>query len=243
MNTALLLSGGRGLRLGSEVPKQYIEVSRKMILTYSLETLTKSAQIDQICIVAEEEWRDAILSDAQKHGLDMGRMIGFADPGANRQESILHGLQSIYKWLDREDTMRHSVLIHDAARPNLSQKQIEECFRALGRHDGVMPALPMKDTVYFCSDGCHISQLLDRSKIFAGQAPELFDLQKYYEANLSLLPDRILSINGSTEPAVLAGMDMVVIEGDERNFKITTSSDLERFRKMMDTVIKKSSGK
>lgn len=78
-----------------------------------------------------------------------------------------------------------------------------------------------------------ISSLLERSRVFAGQAPELFVLGKYYEANRQLLPDSIYKINGSTEPAVMAGMDIAMILGDERNFKITTAADLERFQEIV----------
>lgn len=74
---------------------------------------------------------------------------------------------------------------------------------------------------------------MDRSTIYAGQAPEVFVLGRYYEANRRLLPDDILKINGSTEPAILAGMDIAMIPGDEGNFKITTKADLERFCKMI----------
>ena len=59
---------------------------------------------------------------------------------------------------------------------------------------------------------------------------ELFVLGKYYEANEQLLPQKILQVNGSTEPAVLAGMDIAMIPGDEGNYKITTKADLKRFR-------------
>lgn len=82
-------------------------------------------------------------------------------------------------------------------------------------------------------DGKCISSLLDRSKLFAGQAPEAFKLGKYYDANSALLPEKILLINGSTEPAVLAGMDIVMIPGDENNFKITTRPDFERFEEIL----------
>ena len=79
-------------------------------------------------------------------------------------------------------------------------------------------------------EGKKIDALLNRSQIFAGQAPEVFRLGRYYEANQVLLPEKILTINGSTEPAILAGMDVVMIPGDEGNFKITTKADLERFQ-------------
>ena len=89
--------------------------------------------------------------------------------------------------------------------------------------------LPVKDTMYM-GDGKRICSLLDRERIYAGQAPEVFLLGKYYEANRALLPNRILSVNGSSEPAVAAGMDISLSEGDEENFKVTTQKDMELFR-------------
>ena len=68
MNIALLLCGGVGSRLQSDIPKQYIEVSGKMIVSYALEALAKTALIDAIHIVAEFEWRERIIADAKKHG-------------------------------------------------------------------------------------------------------------------------------------------------------------------------------
>lgn len=126
------------------------------------------------------------------------------------------------------------MIIHDGARPVVTARLIAECIEACKGHEGAMPALPMKDTVYASRDGRKISALLDRGSIYAGQAPEVFKLGAYYEANRKLLPERILKINGSAEPAVLAGMDIAMIPGDENNFKITTRADLERFRRLVE---------
>lgn len=115
----------------------------------------------------------------------------------------------------------------------MTAAQISDCLKAAKGHDGALPVLPMKDTVYLSENGKMVSSLLDRGKIYAGQAPEAFVFGKYYEANRALLPDKILEINGSTEPAVMAGMDIAMIPGDERNFKITTAADLERFREIV----------
>ncbi len=126
------------------------------------------------------------------------------------------------------------MLIHDAARPLLTGRQISECLQGVVGHDGLMPVLPMKDTVYESRDGGHsVAGLLDRSAIYAGQAPEVFQIGMYYQAIQRLLPDQIRGINGSTEPAILAGMDIAMIPGDEGNFKITTQADLERFEKII----------
>ena len=233
MNIALILSGGTGRRMGMDTPKQYIEVSGRPIISYCIETLSGHRGIDAIQIVAEEEWQELILGSMKqlaeaKESKISGKFKGFSKPGANRQLSILSGLEDNRGYADDSSY----VLIHDAARPMLSSQQISDCLDAVTGHDGVIPVLPMKDTVYSSRDGRTITSLLSRSQIFAGQAPELFIIGKYYEANRVLLSDSILRINGSTEPAVMAGMDIAMIPGDEGNFKITTRADLERFREI-----------
>lgn len=227
MNIALVLSGGTGVRLGTDIPKQYLEVGGKPILSYCMETLLAHEEIDAVQIVADSVWQEDISQwTTQLSGREKFR--GFSLPGANRQLSILHGLEDIRKYAADMDY----VLIHDAARPLLSEEMITECLRAGEEHEGAIPVLPMKDTVYCSENGKTITSLLDRGAVFAGQAPEVFLLGKYYVANRRLLPDAILRINGSTEPAVMAGMDIAMIPGDEGNFKITTPGDLERFREI-----------
>lgn len=230
MTTALILSGGTGTRVGGDIPKQYRNVDDKPILIYCLEQLYKNEQIDAIQIVAAPEWQKQISIWLAKYDVNR-KFKGFSEPGENRQLSIFHGLESIQEYAAKEDL----VLIHDAARPLLTQKMITECIMAAESHDGVLPVLPMKDTVYYSKDGQVVASLLERSCIFAGQAPEVFVLGKYMEANKRLLPDNILKINGSTEPAIMAGLDIVMIPGDEGNFKITTKADLERFNQIIES--------
>lgn len=226
MNIALLLSGGTGVRLGANVPKQYIEVNGRPVFSWCLEMLEKHEAIDGIQIVADASWRGTMEAWGKKSGQ---KIRGFSEPGENRQMSIVHGLLDIQHYAG-DDAY---IFIHDAARPCLSAQQVTDCLKAAVGHDGAMPVLPMKDTVYSSFDGKTVAGLLDRSTIYAGQAPEVFLLGKYLQANQALMPERILSINGSAEPAVMAGMDIAMIPGDEGNFKITTKADLERFRQMV----------
>lgn len=228
MNIALVLSGGSGTRLGADIPKQYLEVGGKPVLSYCLEVLSAHAGIDAIHIVAESAWQGRILKWLEELG-GKEKFRGFSAPGTNRQLSVFHGLTDMGRYAREADC----VLIHDAARPLLSAALLSGCLEGIGGHDGVLPVLPMKDTVYASRDGKGISSLLRREEVFAGQAPEFFRFGKYYEANKKLLPEAILRINGSTEPAVLAGMDIAMIPGDEKNFKITTEADLERFREIV----------
>ncbi len=228
MNFAILLAGGVGSRVSSKIPKQYIRAGGHMMITHSLKALTASFHISYVYIVAERDMREEIMEDAVKAGLDEGKIKGFADPGSNRQYSIINAMEEIraaFPSLLGEDT----VFVHDAARPFLSEKLIDDCYKAIEGHDGVIPVLPMKDTVYLSRSGKKIEKLLVRSEIYSGQAPELFLLQKYYEANMRLSGKERLQINGSSEPAVMAGMDIAMIAGDETNIKVTTDSDLKIF--------------
>jgi len=233
MIIALILSGGTGTRLGADIPKQYIEVKGRPIISSCLETVLLHPQIDAVQIVAEISWQKKILKELEcvsAFSNGMQKFRGFSLPGATRQLSIYHGLTDILSYASEEDV----VIIHDAARPCLTAEMISEGLKAIHGHDGVLPVLPMKDTVYLSEDGKGVSSLLNRSQVFAGQAPEFFMLGAYYQANKCLLPEKILVINGSTEPAILAGMDIAMIPGDEGNFKITTKADLERFRQIVD---------
>lgn len=225
MNIAIILAGGTGTRLGADRPKQYIEVNGKPVISYCADALSAHEMVDAIWIVAHEMWREYICEHVVS-----AKLKGFSRPGANRQLSIWNALCDISELAEASAR----IFIHDAARPLLTPEMITNYLETAREHDGVLPVLPMKDTVYLSSDGKTITSLLNRKEVVAGQAPEVFVYDKYYRANERLLPDKILQINGSTEPAILAGMEIATVPGEEKNFKITTQADLERFKNLCD---------
>ncbi len=235
MNYAVILSGGTGSRMsGLDVPKQYYQVGGRSILSYCAEHVSCLNAMAGYVIVAAETWRDAILDEfadlAAQCPAIREKLYGFADPGENRQESVLHGLYALRDRTEESDV----VLIQDAARPLTSGELIERCLTAAGAQDadGAMPVLPMKDTVYYSADGTRIDSLLEREKILAGQAPEAFVYGKYLRAIERLSREELLKINGSSEPAVMAGMRIALVPGDEGNIKITTAADLKEFLRL-----------
>lgn len=229
MNTALVLAGGIGSRMGREdLPKQYLMIRRRPIIDYSLCALQRHEEIDRILIVAAEAWRDFLDQWLRHSGI--GKFAGYADPGETRQFSIFSGLEQIKKLLP--DTRK--VLIHDAARPFLSEELISACLKGLDEAEGVMPVLRLKDTCYQSEDGKHITGFLPRDQLFAGQAPEAFRFSHYLELHHQMPSEALRQISGSSEMAYKNGMDVLMIDGSERNIKITTQEDLRLMEQYLD---------
>lgn len=229
MNTAIILAGGVGSRMGVDRPKQYLMVGDKPIIVYCLEIFEKHAEIDDIVIVVSDEWKDYVEENVKKFGVT--KVCGYAPAGQTRQHSIYNGLKCTEKNAPDTDV----VIIHDAARPLVSDKIISDCLTGAVEDDGAMPVITVKDTVYQSKDGKSIYKLLKRSELFAGQAPESFKFRKYLDIHNSVTDDEIASTAGSSEIAYRHGMKIRLVEGSERNFKITTIEDLETFETIINS--------
>lgn len=251
MNYCIFLSGGMGTRAYANLPKQYIRAGKYIMTSYSLIPLINSKRIDEIIVVVSRDYKDFVVEDLKKNDISCEKLAAFVVPGDTRQLSIINGLRWIEdnrkaenrKTNNREENKfsnivkTDTVLIHDGARPFLTKKLIDDIYDAFNNEDidGVMPAIQMKDTLYLSEDGRQITKLLDRSKIVAGQTPELFDFEKYLKANNDLIPEEIKKISGSSQVALNAGMKLKLIPGDENNFKITTKKDLDEFKKIKNS--------
>ena len=167
---------------------------------------------------------------AKKYGVT--KICGYAPAGETRQHSIYNGLKCIDK--NAHDT--DIVIVHDAARPLVSNQIISDCIKGAKECDGAMPVISVKDTVYQSADGMQIDRLLKRSELFAGQAPESFDFKKYYKIHNEVSDDEIALTAGSSEIAYRHGMKIRMVKGSERNLKITTVEDLETFETILKGV-------
>jgi len=229
MNIAVILSGGIGSRMGLDIPKQYVLVKNQPIINYCLKTFIEHDKIDIIVITVANEWKCFVEEHLSR--LAPKKPIYFAKPGKTRQYSIFNALNTINATNNNDDL----VIIHDAARPLVSNLLITKSLLACKNADGIMPVIPVKDTIYLSDDGHNIKQLLNRNYLWAGQAPETFRFYKYLEAHNQLSEDELLKINGSTELAYKCGLNCQMIEGDPLNFKITTLEDLSNFKSIIES--------
>ena len=226
MNYAILLCGGTGTRLGANIPKQYLTVNGRTILSYPLQAMQEHPMIDKIVIVANEEWYDLITKEMEQFKID--KFFCFAPAGESRQHSILNGARTI---AERADSVsdEDKILTHDAARPNLTEKLIEDSLD-FEDYDATLPVINVTDTTYFSEDGKNISQLLNRDKLFAGQTPETFYLNSFLRIHENKSDEELAATRGASQLAYAEGLRVKLFSGDFNNYKITTLQDYERFK-------------
>ncbi len=230
MNYAILVSGGVGSRMkNASLPKQYLTVNGKPIILYTLEKFFTCKEIDVIVIVAAESWQPIISGWLSELGWN--KPYFFANAGASRQESVYNGLKTC---ISRGCNSSDKALVHDVVRPCVSMELIKKCLVYSEEYDGVLPVLPVTDTMYVSSSGGEITGLLERNTLFGGQSPECFNLQKYYSVHRGLTTEQLAQVHGSSEIAFANGMKIKLIPGEALNFKITTVEDLSRFELMVN---------
>ena len=227
MNTAIILAGGVGSRMGLDCPKQFLMVQEKPIISYCFDIFQKHREIDKMVVVVCEQWQPFVEEYASKYGVS--KICGYAPAGESRQHSIYNGLKCIAANCPDTDI----VIVHDAARPLTSDEIISACVQGATEYDGAMPVISVKDTVYQSRDGQSIDCLLKRSELFAGQAPESFKFKRYYEIHNEVTDEEIASTAGSSEIAYRHGMEIRMVKGSERNLNITTIEDLETFETIL----------
>lgn len=228
MNFGVILAGGVGSRMHNDIPKQYVKVEGKPVLVYTMERFQKCARIDSIVIVADEAWREDIWRWIGKYGIE--KFLCFADPGTTRQDSVFSGLKACMPYSEDEND---KVVIHEAARALASDKLIREIVDGLDGYDACIPVLPVNDSMIFSRTGDTIDDLLDRTKLFCGQAPESFLLHPYCELNAGLPAWERASIRADHELCYRAGWRVKCIPGEENNFKLTTPGDFDRMSSLL----------
>ena len=219
---AVMLAGGIGSRMGQAIPKQYIDVEGKPVLMHTLEKFQNCEKIDRVVIVADAEWRDQIRAWLTQYGFT--KFLDFADPGATRQHSVFNGVAVCKKYSDCDKDI---VLVHESARPLVTNDMILRIIDGLDGYDACIPVMPMKDAILLSKTGDTIDGLLDRNQLFRGQAPESFRLLPYYELNRQTPDDELGKYLGDHELCFHYGWKVHCIPGEETNFKLTTPDDVE----------------
>jgi 2-C-methyl-D-erythritol 4-phosphate cytidylyltransferase len=217
MDYAIIVAGGKGLRMGGELPKQFLPVGGKPILMHTLERFREygDSRPDgslQIILVLPKEQQDYWLELCGQHNFSVSHTI--TDGGATRFHSVQNGLRII------PDDEEGVVGIHDGVRPFVSLDVIKRCYEEARKKKAVIPVMPVTDTLRDTVEGRNVYR--ENYKIV--QTPQTFDIQLLKEANRQPYTEEFTD-DASVVEAI--GQEVTMVEGNRENIKITTPFDLK----------------
>ncbi|MBY0355060.1 MAG: bifunctional 2-C-methyl-D-erythritol 4-phosphate cytidylyltransferase/2-C-methyl-D-erythritol 2,4-cyclodiphosphate synthase, partial [Rickettsiales bacterium] len=206
----LIVAAGSGERMGGAGPKQYFVLHGMSLLERSVRAFQANAQIGEIRVMIHPDHR-TYYDKACSH-------LGLGEPligGASRQESVRNGLKAMSAHAPQY------ILVHDAARPFVSQQLIDRVIHALNHSQGVIPVIPVTDTLKEVI-GQHVTATPIRSTMRAVQTPQGFNFQALLQAHL-----RFADASATDDASLLEmdGIDVTVVEGEAINRKLTTPDD------------------
>ncbi len=207
MNSAIIVAGGNSTRFGGEIPKQFVKLKGREILSFSVDTFSSHPDIDEVVIVCHTEWIE--------HVQEKYPRCKVVEGGKTRQDSSLAGIKAVQPGTT-------AVLIHDAARPLVTESIISNCLNALIDGDGSAPILDASSSLINLENDQ--ASFVDRNTIKEVQTPQCF--------KTNLIMDALHSgLMGTDEIGIVLQYypqsKLNFVAGDTRNFKVTTEFDLK----------------
>lgn len=215
-NYGIILASGTGSRYGSDIPKQFVKIAGKTILEHTIDVFEKSDKIDEILVVITPEYRHFAEEILIKNNYK--KVTKLLNGGEIRKESSFIGISAI------EDD-EANVLIHDCARPFLTDKIIQDCIEALNSYNAVDVAIPSTDTIVQINDDNIIENIPLRAKLRCGQTPQCFKLSTIKKAHELSKNDSNFTDDCGLIVKYNLG-DVYVVNGSVENIKITYPSDI-----------------
>ena len=218
MVSAIIVAAGKGVRMNDELCKQYVLLGDHPLVAYSLIAFDACDLIDSIILVVPE--RD--IDYCQKHilaPLELNKDIKIVPGGEKRQDSVYNGLIAVNK----DDA--EIIVIHDGARPFVSQKHLKACIAGAKEHGACIVGIPADDTLKQLNRSGFISNTIKRDNILLAQTPQAFQYNLIIKAHEKAIAQ---GFSGTDDASLVerSGESIKVVYGSRRNIKITNREDL-----------------
>lgn len=213
---ALITAAGKGLRMQSPIPKQYLLLGGRPILAQTLSVFEKCPDIDGVYVIVPQDQMEMVQRDIiEKYRFK--KVLKVVRGGKTRQQSVYNGLKAI-----RSDCA--IVVVHDGVRPLVRERLITESIQAARKHGAAVVGVPARDTIKRATAGKKL-KTLDREEIWMAQTPQSFQFPLLLKAYQKAEED---GFQGTDDAALVErlGHPVTLIQGDYTNIKITTPEDL-----------------
>ncbi len=215
--TAIVLAAGKGSRMKRSIPKQFLEVKGRPLIAYSLEAFEKS-MVDEIILVTGENSIDFCSQIVKIY--EISKCTSIVPGGEVRALSVYNGIKA---------SSGDYVLIHDGARPLISQRLIADTIEAVEKYPAVVPVIPVKDTIRQLMPDGSLDDAFDRSALLGMQTPQAFVREEILKAYHKLIDEKT-DFSTVTDDVMIMEKALHIhahpVAGEELNKKITTPEDL-----------------
>lgn len=221
-NVGVILAGGVGNRMGTDMPKQFLPLNGKTVLEHSVEAFHRNENIDEICIISHKDYIPKVESIVAQNGWTK---VKYVLPGG--AERYLSSLAAINAYKGQRDVC---LLLHDAARPFVSERIINDVVAALQNHNAVCVVIPSTDTLLEMDEsGKFVSAIPNRNRYRRVQTPQGFRLETIAQAYEKGLQDPAFAATDDCGVVLhyLPSEPIYIVEGEEENRKITYIEDLK----------------
>ena len=215
----IIAAAGKGTRLGAPIPKQFLKIGGQPVIIKAMKVFDQMEEVDHIFVVAGEDYVDYCTDLIGQYGFE--KMETVVEGGERRQDSVYNALQE----MNRRKPGVEYVLIHDAARPFISQEVIRNVLRATEEKGAAVACVAMTNSVRRLGAGEDKSESVDRTEYYAVQTPQGFRKSLLIDAYEKAYED---SFFGTDDAAIVehAGGEIAMVDGEYQNIKITTKEDL-----------------
>jgi 2-C-methyl-D-erythritol 4-phosphate cytidylyltransferase len=222
MTIGIILGAGSGKRFADPIPKQFHLVGDRTLLEHTLERIASAGVLSSMIVVSSGEYRDRVEGFTRSLPISCSVVLG----GAERSDSVLKGLEAC-------PASTNLILIHDGARPNPSHRLISDLIETASQKGcGVIPGIPLEDTIKSVSESQWVDKTLDRSKMMRIQTPQVFPYRRLLEVYRKGIHEGCLGTDDATFFESY-GERVYMIAGEEGNLKVTLPRDLEYFRYLL----------
>lgn len=225
MNTAIIIAGGVGARMGMNVPKQFIVINDKPVIIYTMECFQNHPMIDSIVLVCIDGWQETARRYAEKFGITKLREI--VTGGESGQESIRNGVYSLKGICNDEDV----VVIHDGIRPLVDQGVLSDVIVKCKKYGNAVTSMPYNEQIFIKDDEYSTTKYIPRETLRRVATPQAYTFGLLYEKYQEAFEKKI-GIYGSSYTNTMMvdlGVKLYFAAGSDRNIKLTTRDDLELF--------------
>lgn len=226
MNTAIIIAGGSGHRLGQDIPKQFIHVYDKPILIYTLEGFQRHPKIDAIGLVCIDGWHDVVKAYAKQFGIHKLQWV--ISGGESAQESIRNGVYQLEGTCSEDDI----VIIHDGIRPLVDDTVLSDVIIKCEKYGNAVTALPYNEQIFVADDEISTVKYIPREALRRVATPQAYRYGVLDRAYHKAFQEKI-GIYGSAYTNTMMvelGERLYFANGSDKNIKITTKDDLELFK-------------